>query len=461
MTKEKKAPRPMVFRGVVIGGVVAVSVLITTLLFATEEPPAKAERRERAIRVELIEAARVDVPVTMGGFGEVRARDTVDIAPEVPGRVTLVHPRLEVGELIDAGEVLFEIDPRDYEARLQEANATVDQLTNALERLRQQYAIDQERLKTYVRTSEVSQNEYLRVKSLYENDQVGTQSNVDQSEMAYNNAKDAADRLRQAVALYPSQIKEAEAALNAAQARADLAAISLERTRITAPFRARVKRVSVEAGQYIAPGAPVLTLADDSLLEISVSLNSQDARRWLQFESDATAENAGWFRRVKQVPVDIYWTEGAREAHWVGRLNRVEKFDESTRTVEVAVQVLAKDVLSTSNSHIPLVEGMFCRVEIPGKVAEDVIKVPVSAVAFDRDASGYRTAYLADQTAAGEYRLKSVRVRESHLDGQYIYLTEGIEKGDLIVGTRLVNPLERSLLSVTAHAQPAQEETGS
>lgn len=457
MTKENKL-RPTTFRGILIGGVLGVSALITVLLFVTKEPPAKAERRERAIRVELIKAEKADVRVTMEGFGEVRARDIVDVAPEVAGRVIAVHQKLDIGELIDAGEVLFEIDPRDYEARMQEANATVEQLKSSLDRLRGQYAIDQDRLKTYQRSAEVARAEFLRVKNLYENDQVGTQSNVDQAELAYNSAKDAADRLQQAVTLYPSQIQEAEAALKAAVARAELAQINFDRTKVVSPFRARVKTVAVEAGQYVAPGAPVLTLANDSILEIRVPLNSQDARRWLQFKSGAGNGAATWFGEVEQVPVQIYWTEGTGEENWTGVLDRVEKFDESTRTVEVAVRITADQLMSTSDSPIPLVEGMFCRVEIPGRIAEDVIQVPVSAVAFDRDANGYRTAYLAKQTPNGEYRLQSVRVRESHLDGPYIYLSEGIDEGELIVGTRLVNPLENSLLSVEEEAAPADTE---
>ncbi len=430
------------------------------LLFATEQPPAKAERRERAIRVDVIEAQGLDVPVTMEGFGQVRARDVVTITAEVSGRVIEVHPRLELGEVIPAGEVLFKIDVRDYQSRLTDAAATVDQLENSLERLRKQYAIDQERLKTYQRTSEVSYGEYMRAKNLYEIDQVGTQSNVDQSEMAYNSAKDASDRVQQAISLYPNQIREAEAALQAAEARRDMAQVNYERTEVRAPFDARVKSVNVEAGQYVAPGAPVLTLADDSVLEISVSLNSNDARRWMLFENGASSSGAAWFGALKRVPVQIFWTEGGSEARWTGELHRVEKFDEVTRTVEVAIRVNPGQYVSESGGGIPLVEGMFCRVEVPGKVAEDVYKVPAAAVGFDRDSNGQRTAYVAKLSEDGEYRLTSVRVKENHLDGQYVYLSDGIHDGDLIVATRLVNPLERSLLSIeTTMASDESEPT--
>lgn len=446
------------FRLLTIGGVLGVAVIMAALLVLTKDPSVKAERRERAIRVQVIRAAPADVNVNIHGFGEVRARDIVNVAPEVAGRIVEVHPRLDVGEVIPAGEVLFVIDPRDYESRLTDATATVEQLKSSLERMRKQSSIDGERLKTYQRTSEVSNSEFMRVKSLYEQDQVGTQSNVDQTEMAYNNAKDATARLQQAVDLYPIQIREMEASLDAAMARKDMAAVNFERTQVKAPFNARVKAVNVEAGQYIAPGAPILTLADDSLLEISVSLNSNDARTWLQFESEPLEGGEAWFGAVKPVPVKIYWTEGNDETEWIGELDRVEKFEEKTRTLTVAVRVSGENVMSRSGTHIPLVEGMFCRVEIPGNVAKNVYAIPVAAVGFDRDASGYRTAYLADKGEDGSFRLRSAKVKESHLDDEFVYISEGIEPGAMIVSTRLVNVLENSLLSLDD--EPAGGESG-
>src|SRR5690606_38327675 len=135
------------------------------------------------------------------------------------------------------------------------------------------------------------------------------------------------DQMSQAIDLYPIRIKEAESGLDAARAMLELATVNLERTEVRAPFEARVKSVNVEAGQFLSPGAPVLSLADDSTLELSVPLDSQDARKWLRFTqaSDArTSADLAWFGELEPVTCKIQWTEAPDGQYWEGRLHRVE-----------------------------------------------------------------------------------------------------------------------------------------
>ena len=99
-----------------------------------------------------------------------------------------------------------------------------------------------------------------------------------QWEQAFNAAMDQVDQLDQALALYPIQIKEAQSSLASARARLSVAVVNLDRCTVAADFDARVKSVSIERGQYVAPGQQALTLADDSTLEIHVPLDSRDAR---------------------------------------------------------------------------------------------------------------------------------------------------------------------------------------
>lgn len=428
--------------------IIVVSMAIAGGLRAMRKPPVQAEVTERPMRVDALEAVYEDVQVQIPGFGEVRSRDTVNIAPEVPGRIVEIHPRLEVGEIIPAGEVLFRIDPRNYEARAEDTAATVTQLKNTLERLHKEYEIDKRRLNTLLRNRELARDEYDRVKNLYERDQVGTQSRVDQAEMALNAANDAADQLSQVVDLFPIRIQEAQGGLASAEAMERLTTADLDRTTVRAPFDARIKRVSLEAGQYVSPGVNVLTLADDSVLEISVPLNSREARNWLEFDTRPAASTKAWFSELKRVPVEIFWTEDQGNNTWLGELHRVERFDEQTRTLTVAVRVQGADVVSRKNGHLPLVEGMFCRVNIPGKVAERVVAVPAEAIGFDRDPDGYRTAYVAVTGDDERPRLHSIKVKESHIDGAYLYIGEGVEEGDVIITTRLINPLENRLLDI-------------
>lgn len=389
-TKKKDAPQHPVLRAtarymsiiIACAIVLALGVGAFVVLPTFKVEPTQAEPEEQAVFVDARRVTPEDVQVIITGYGSVRPRDVVSIAPEVSGRVVEVHPRLEVGEIIPKGETLFAIDSRTYEARAATAEASVEQLKNTVRLLKTQFDNDRARLKTLQRTSDLAKAEHERLKTLFEQDEVGTRSGVEQAEQAYNAARDAMDQMTKLLETYPLQIKEAESRLAAAQAQHDESALNVERTVVKAPFDARIKSQSIREGQYVSPGGPVLTLADDSLLEISVPLNSAEARHWLRFNGTPSSGGKAWFSGLEKVDCEVRWTEDQSQS-WVARLDRVERFDADSRTLYVAVQVAGGNALSVDAQSLPLVEGMFCQADIPGKILKSVYRVPRPAVSFE------------------------------------------------------------------------------
>jgi len=406
-------------------------------LASLKQPPAEAKSEEQAIKVETLTAKPMDYPVVITGYGQARVVTEVALAPEISGKAIHVHPNLKTGQVIPAGEILFRIDPADYEAGLREAEAGVSQWQNTVARLKKQLSIDSQRLKTLQRSAQLAKTEFERVQRLYDVDRVGTRSGVDQAERSYNSALDQADQMEQAVSLYPLQIKEAESSLVSAKARLAVAAANLSRATVKAPFDARIKMVALETGQFVSPGQHVLTLADDSLLEIQVPLDSRDARKWLQFEErPGETQTTAWFGKLKPVDCTIRWTENKNGSFWKGILHRVVKFDQQTRTLTVAVRISGEAAGNGGSSALPLVEGMFCQIDIPGQTMKQVFRLPRQAVSFENK------AYLA--TTAN--RLKTVDVAVARIEGEHVYVSRGIGTGDRVIVTRLIDPLENSLL---------------
>ncbi|MFO7714306.1 efflux RND transporter periplasmic adaptor subunit [Desulfosarcina sp.] len=407
-------------------------------LASLKEPPAEAKTEERPIKVQVTTVQPGDYPVAITGYGEARALTVVTISPEVSGRVVYTHPSLKAGQIIPPGEVMFRIDPSDYQAGLQEARAGVDQWRTAVARLKKQLAIDTQRMKTLERSAQLAKTEFERIKGLFDADRVGTRSGVDQAERAYNSALDQADQISQAVSLYPLQIREAESSLASMRARLSVAETNLSRCTITAPFYARIQFAALEVGQFVSPGQTVLTLVDDTVLEIQVSLDSRDARRWLQFEPVSDRQPIAWFTALKPVECTIRWTEDKTGSAWTGILNRVVKFDQQTRTLTVAVRVNPQSAMGDRHRSLPLVEGMFCTVDIPGRTMRAVYRLPRQAVSFENK------AYLVN----ADKRLKTVDVRVERIEGEHVYVGQGINAGDTVILTRLIDPLENALLDV-------------
>lgn len=417
--------------------VLGAGILSMALMVYLKEEPAEAVNVERAVPVETLQVAPENFPVVVTGLGEVRALNTVPVSTEIPGLIVEIHPKLEVGEKIEAGALLFRLDASDYTSARDRAAAQVRQFEKTVERLTRQMEIDTERLNTIERNEALMKAEHERVKALYEQDDVGTRSAVDQSEMAYNQAADVRDQLGQAVTLYPVQIEEAQSALQAARAQLVMAETNLSRTEVRSEFAARVKSVNLEIGQYVNPGMQILTLADDSVLEISVSLDSRDARNWLQFEGDASGEDASWFGALKPVSCTVAWTEDPTAHRWEGTAHRVEAFDPQTRTVTVAVR-LSGEAAESRSGGLPLVEGMFCQVEIPGKSMEQVYRLPRWAVTYEGNVYVSRDNRLA---------IQPVEIVRSHGEETFV---KGLSPGETVITTRLVNPLPNTLLAPEA-----------
>jgi RND family efflux transporter MFP subunit len=438
-----KKPTMVVLLSIVVSIIVLIlGILGMSILASLKTPPFEIKNSERPLRVEALKFAKEDAPIFITGYGEVKALNVVPISPEVSGKIVQIHPRLETGEMIPKGEKLFEIDSANYTASYEEARGVVQQWENAIIRLKKKSTIDTKRLKTIERNRALAKAEFERIRKLFETKNIGTRSGVEKSEQVYNSALDKADQMAQVVALYPIRIKEAESSLSSAQARLAFAKSNLVRCKIRAPFNGRVKSVSLEKGQYVTPGQNTVTLADDSVLEIHVPLNSRDASKWLYFNGEMTNGKTAWFSGLKKVPCKIRWTEDNNRQTWGGRLHRVVKFDRETRTLTVAVRVYAETVMKKNPKSLPLVEGMFCSVMIPGRSLNSVFRLPRQAVSFEN------TVYLVVDN-----RLKTVPVKVAHMEGDNVYVYDGLNVGDMVVITRVIDPLENSLLEITNKSQ--------
>lgn len=103
----------------------------------------------------------------------------------------------------------------------------------------------------------------------------------------------------------------------------------------------------------------------------------------------------------------------------------------------VVVAIPAREAHGNSERSFPLVAGMFCEVSIPGRTMRDVYALPQVAVSVD------------DTVAmAKENRLSTAQVQVLRIEGDTVYIQGPIEPSDLIITTRLINPLENTLLDV-------------
>ncbi len=360
-------------------------------LASMQTAPVKKPITEKALQVEVMKAELESVTPFITGFGEVKAVDVVPISAEIQGKVVEIYPRLEVGELIKRNEVLIRID--------------TSQEIIALGSNRKRYS-------ALVRNLKLAKNEYTRLDKLNKKNRLVTVSEVEKAEQAYHSMVDNVSQLEHAIA--SSKLR-------------------IDRATIHSPFAGRIKEVFIEKGQFVTPGTTVITLVDDSVLEVIVSIDGTRAEKILKFKNKARADRQFWFKELEQVPVLISWPQGDAHSNIWGILHRVVAFDSKNRTLKLAVRLTISEDVELAD--FPIVEGMFCQVKIPGNTMQNVIRLPRQAVQYDK------TVHVVSDN-----RLRTVPVKIGWMEEEYAYVAAGLSRDDQIVLTRLSNPLENTLV---------------
>ncbi|MGB8839986.1 MAG: efflux RND transporter periplasmic adaptor subunit [Aliidongia sp.] len=114
------------------GGILFLAA-VTSGMLRPPQSTAAPPRAPQAIAVDTAVATEANVPVYLGGIGTVQAFYTVTITPRVDGELTKIG--FVEGQTVKPGDFLAQIDPRPYQAALDQAVATKEkdaaQLANA------------------------------------------------------------------------------------------------------------------------------------------------------------------------------------------------------------------------------------------------------------------------------------------------------------------------------------------
>jgi multidrug efflux system membrane fusion protein len=100
---------------------VAGGVGFAVLNSSSTAPAPAADAAGGAIPVLAAEVSRKDVPIYLDGLGKVQALKTVTVRAQVEGKIVKVA--FQEGQEVRAGDTLIEIDPRTYQAALDQALA--------------------------------------------------------------------------------------------------------------------------------------------------------------------------------------------------------------------------------------------------------------------------------------------------------------------------------------------------
>lgn len=109
----------------------------------------QAGAKERPVPVETVQVSKMDLPVTLKRMGKLKASSVVELRSQVSGRIKKVH--FQAGQNVKRGQLLFSLDPTDYQLKLHAARdklaAVKEQLSETRDQVRR---LDNLRNKNYI-----------------------------------------------------------------------------------------------------------------------------------------------------------------------------------------------------------------------------------------------------------------------------------------------------------------------
>jgi membrane fusion protein (multidrug efflux system) len=341
-------------------GIAAAVLLAAAALRAPSETapggPA-ADAPERAVRAQAWVARAEPVRETVRTVGNLAANESVDVVPELSRR--LVSVDVAEGTEVEEGQRLFQLDDADLRAQLAELEAR----------------------RRFAARTEQRQRELLQ----YEKKAL--------SQQAYD----------QAVAV----LGEVEAQIAALR-------VTLAKTEIRAPFRARVGLRRVSEGAWVTPDTLLTTLQDTSRIKVDFTLPERYA--------GAVAIDQPFSFRV-----------AGRGEDFAGRVIAIEPgIDAATRSVRVRG--------ITENPGGVLVPGAFASVDLPLERAGQGILVPAQAIV--PSAAGHALWVLRD----GRAELREVEIGVRTRDA--VEVLRGLAAGETVLTSNLLRLRAGSLVEV-------------
>lgn len=357
-------------------------------------PTVSAKTETKPVAVRAFPVALQTIPEVIGATGELSAEDTAVISVKVAGRVDKLL--VDLGSVVEQGQVLAELEKDDYTFRVKQAEALVEQT-----RARLGLSKDSDDRVDPLETSAVKQ----------------AAASLKEAQLMFNNSSELfkqgvvsnVDYQRAGVALAAAEARRQGAVESIFQAQAELlerrAALSLARqqlvdTTIRAPFHGAITKRQASPGEYLAINAPVATLVRENPLRLRLQIPERLAAK---------------VHPGQQIDVNV-------EGMTLRRSGKVVRLSPSIEAQNRALLVEAE----IPNADSALRAGSFAEGAITVNPQAQGIAVPASSIV---NFAGVDRVFVAQNGLVAERIVKLGR----HLEKDTVEIVSGLKPGEMVI----------------------------
>lgn len=340
--------------------------------------------------------------------GKVEPISKVEIKSKANGIIERLH--VEVGDLVQAGDILAELDKEDLNARVREARANLQAAEAGLAGARAQ--LEKNKVEAEGPDVEFARRASQRADDLYRQELM-PQSELDQARSAYEQALNRQRAAQSQLVVSRAKVTETDAQVAQARAILERAQEELRNTTIRAPIAGMVLTRDVEVG---SPVSSILNLGANATLVITLGDIGEVFVRGKVDESDV-----GNVRLDQPARISV---ETFKDRTFDGRVTLISPMGaekDNVTTFEVRVSI--------DNPGNELKANMTANAEIVLEEHPNSLIVPEAALTYDAD----RQAHVDVFDPAEKTGRRRVPVKVGVSNGTRAQVLEGINEGDKVI----------------------------
>jgi membrane fusion protein (multidrug efflux system) len=350
-------------------GILCTSTVFIVLLLQACAPNEPEKVNQEPVEVGVVTLATGSVTTVADLTGRTTPTLIADVRPRVDGVVQ--SRRFKEGSIVQAGDILYQIDPSMYQAALDQATA------------------QRESAQANLAAVEAKEARYKKL----ETTEVISKQDVDD---------------------ITASALQAKASVHQSLAQQQAAQINFAYTRIVAPITGRIGRSTVTPGALVTANQqiPLATIQQLDPIYVDMTQSSQQLLQLRRALSKGTVAPASTAVKLRFEDGTAYPQLGTMEFAEIA-------VAEDTGTVTLRAKFPNPDGF--------LLPGMFVRVEVPQSVLKDAIVVPQQGIA--RGANGDATAFVVGSDNKVEERsvVATQAIRDKWL------VTSGLKSGDRLI----------------------------
>ena len=384
---KKKEPEKF-FKYRTLSTIVLCTFLLLFILNITSPEAEKKPVKEAIVQVEILKVKAMPYPITIDSSGTVEAVTRSNLVAQVQGQIVNVSDAFKTGGVFKKGDVLLEIDARDYQANLSSALATLSQ---AEANLKQEQA-----------NSKQAQRDWKR--------------------LGYTEAPSD-------LVLRKPQLAAAKAQYDSAKAAYDFANLQLSRTKIAAPYNGRLISKQADLGQFVGVGTVLAEAFASDAIEVKLPLSQTE---FAQLDLDTNTQKTTFPN------VTLISRFAGKQHQWQAKITRSDSsFNTTTRQINV-IATIDNPFAKTDSDKPTLKIGQFVDAVIQGRVIQNAFVVPNTSM---REGN---FLYVVDNNVLAKREVSIV-----WQDNKNTVISEGLKNDDNVVLTALSGSIAGTKANIT------------